>query len=277
MITTPEPSLDDTELLTRARTGDGAAIGELYELHRNAAHRLAVLLVGFDDADDLLADAFARVVARFTVGGGPTSNFHGYLFTTMRNRHRDLRRRGGHEEPASDHPWLLDAAIAPLEDPAEDFDAELAAAALASLPDAWQQVIRLLEVEERSIAETAALMGLQPAAVSSLAYRGREGLRAAYLDQFVRREPGQTSECHWVRERLGRYVRSTLSSPVSCRVDAHLSSCATCPPLLADLEQVNRRLRFFRLQGSRPIRRLRTATVVAGVVPQVDEGASIAG
>lgn len=250
MITTPEPSADDTALLTRARTGDASAIAELYEVHLPAAHRLAVLLVGFDDADDLLADAFARVVAQFIAGVGPTTNFHGYLFTTLRNRHRDLQRRGGHEEPASDHPWLLEAAVAPSEDAAEDFDSDLAAAALASLPPAWQQVIHLLEVEERTVAETAALLGLRPSAVSSLAYRGREGLRAAYLDQLIKQAPARTSECDWVRQRMSRYVRTTLCASAVARFDSHLPTCTTCAPLLGHLRQVNARFRFLRLRGT---------------------------
>lgn len=256
VITTPEPSADDTDLLTRARTGDGAAIGELYEIHRPAAHRLAVLLVGFDEADDLLADSFARVVARFISGAGPTTNFHGYLFTTMRNRHRDLQRRGAHEEPASDHPWLLEAAVAPSEDTAEDFDTDLAAAALASLPPAWQQVIHLLEVEERTVAEAAAMLGLRPAALSSLAYRGREGLRAAYLDQLIKLAPARTSECDWVRQRMSRYVRGTLCGSSVARSDSHLLLCTTCAPLLGHLRQVNGKFRFLRLRSTSADRQL---------------------
>lgn len=251
MFPTPSPTPDDTALLSRARTGDGAAIGELYETHHPAAHRLAVLLAGADDADDLLADAFARVVARFTVGGGPTTNFHGYLFTTIRNRHRDLQRRGHHEEPSSDHPWLLEEPVAPPEETAEEFDVDLAAAALASLPAAWQQVIVLIEVEERSVADAAALLGLRPAAVSSLAYRGREGLRTAYLDQLIRQVPARTSECAWARQRMSRYVRSTLCESAIDRCRAHVRSCPTCAVLLIDLEQVNRRFRFLRLQRNR--------------------------
>lgn len=255
--TAPESSADDTALLDRARTGDCSAIGELYECHRPSAHRLAVLLAGPDDADDLLAEAFTRVVARFTDGGGPTTNFHGYLFTTIRNRHRDLHRRGVREEPASDHPWLLEGVVAPDEDPPLDFDVEIAAAALASLPPAWQKVIRLLEVDQRTITDAAALLGLLPAAVSSLAYRGREGLRRAYLDQLVRRVPARTSACAWARERMSRYVRGSLCDSALGRFDAHLGGCATCAALLADVEGVNRRFRFLRLAGERPVRQLR--------------------
>lgn len=254
--TVPESSADDTALLDRARTGDCSAIGELYECHRPSAHRLAVLLAGPDEADDLLAEAFARVVARFTDGGGPTSNFHGYLFTTIRNRHRDLHRRGVREEPASDHPWLLEGAVAPDEDSAPDFDVEIAAAALASLPPAWQKVIRLLEVDQRTIADAAELLGLLPAAVSSLAYRGREGLRRAYLDQFVRRVPARTSACAWAHERMSRYVRASLCDSALGRFDTHLGACASCAALLADIEGVNRRFRFLRLPSERPSRHL---------------------
>ena len=46
-----------------------------------------------------------------------------------------------------------------------------------------------LELRDRRITEVAGLMGLTPVAVSSLAYRTREGLRLAYLDQTNRRRP----------------------------------------------------------------------------------------
>ena len=63
----PAPA-EDAELLARARSGDDSAVAALYEQHHAPALRLAQLLAGPDEAEDLLADAFARVVARPTYG-----------------------------------------------------------------------------------------------------------------------------------------------------------------------------------------------------------------
>lgn len=223
----------------------------LYELHHDAALRLAQALAGADGADDLLSEAFACVVARFRAGAGPSSNFRGYLFTAIRNRHRDLRCRSGHEEPVSHEPWRLDQPVLPAAEPSEAFQVEHAAAALATLPEAWQRVLWLVEVEGLCVGEVAERLQLNPAAVSSLAYRAREGLRTAYLEQRVSLAPPTTSECAWVRERLAGYVRAALSSRAAFRVASHLGQCVVCATLSEDLHRVNRCFRSCRRPAPR--------------------------
>lgn len=254
--------LEETELLTRARAGDCSAIGALYEAHRPAALHMAQLLAGADRAEDLLADAFARVVARFHEGGGPDTNFHGYLFAAIRNRHRDLQRRAGRESPASDLPWLLDGAVEPDGDaddengyddrPGHRLADAVAAAALASLPAAWRDVLVLLDVEGRSLPEVAVALDLTPAAASSLAYRAREGLRTSYLDELARPAPSATPECDWLRPHLSRYVRGSLPRATLARAEAHLPACPACTPVLRELERVNARFHFLRFSPKRP-------------------------
>lgn len=246
---------EETELLARARAGDCSAVAALYEAHRPAALHMAQLLAGSDRAEDLLADAFARVVARFHDGGGPDTNFHGYLFTAIRNRHRDLQRRAGRESPASDLPWLLDIAVEPDEDddqPGHQLTDAIAAASLESLPAAWQRILVLLDIEGRSLPEVAVALGVTPAAASSLAYRAREGLRTAYLDELARPAPNGTPECDWIRPHLSRYVRGSLPRTAQARAEEHLTGCPTCTPLLHELERVNARFHFLRFSPKRP-------------------------
>ncbi|MFC5730323.1 MULTISPECIES: RNA polymerase sigma factor [Nocardioides] len=245
----PAP-LDDADLLTRARSGDDSAVAALYEIYRGPALRLAQVLAGPDEAADLLSDVFVRIVARFRAGAGPSSNFRGYLFTAIRNRHRDLRRRSGHEDPVSHQPWLLEDITPPVDEIPEDFCEDHAAAALATLPDAWRRVLWLIEVEELHVREVADRLGLNPAAVASLAYRAREGLRTAYLEQLVRCVAATSSECGWVRERLGRYVRAGLSTRAACRIASHLEACVVCARSCTDLQRVNSRFHFCRRMAS---------------------------
>ncbi|TWG92597.1 RNA polymerase sigma factor (sigma-70 family) [Nocardioides sp. J9] len=264
-MTPTAPHPDEVELLARARAGDRAAIGTLYEAHRPAALRMAQLLAGPELAEDLLSDAFARVVARFHEGGGPETNFHGYLFTAIRNRHRDLQRRAGRESPVSDLPWLLDVVAEQGQegaggrtddgDPARgDPPDDRAMAALARLPEAWQQVLALLDIEGKSLPEVAVELGISPAAASSLAYRAREGLRRSYLDQLARPVRSATGECAWLRPHLSRYVRGSLPAALRRRADDHLAGCSTCMPLLGELERVNARFQFIRFSPKRGAR-----------------------
>jgi len=232
---------DENLLLRRAHDGDAAALEALYAQNLASARRLAVILAGPAAAEDLVADAFARVLAQIRAGRGPVDNFRGYLFATIRNRHRDLLRRSGREAPVSDEPWLLEGPTESVEDLVQELDEGAAVAALGSLPDRWQRVLWHLEVEGHQVPEVATMLSMSPAAVSSLAYRAREGLKVAYLEHHLPRTVGGAS-CAWARQRLGAYVRGGLSARAGARLDEHLSACTTCAAAATDLQQVNKKL-----------------------------------
>ena len=65
---------------------------ELYVEHAPAARRLALSMVASDMADDIVAEAFARVLAAIRSGGGPSQTFRGYLLTAVRNVANDWLR-----------------------------------------------------------------------------------------------------------------------------------------------------------------------------------------
>ncbi|MBS4753703.1 sigma-70 family RNA polymerase sigma factor [Nocardioides sp. zg-ZUI104] len=233
------PVEDSEELLRRARRGDGAAVEALYREHVGPATALARVLAGPAAADDLVADAFARVLAQIRAGRGPGNNFRAYLFATIRNRHRDILRRTNRETPVPAEDWLLEMPDEVPRDGDTEVDDDAAVAALTSLPHRWQQVLWHLEVEERSVPEVAALLDLSPAAVSSLAYRAREGLRLAYLTHHLPATTGGTSSCEWTRPRLAGFVRGGLTTRAAVKVDSHLAGCRACALSLVELKQVN--------------------------------------
>ena len=91
------PRVTDAELMDRARTGDTAAYADLHRRHHSAAMATARHL-GRDphDVDDLVNEAFVRVLAALRRGGGPTVAFRPYLLTTLRRiayDRTDRRRR----------------------------------------------------------------------------------------------------------------------------------------------------------------------------------------
>lgn len=240
MHVTDGASWESTESVLPSVTPSEDTFEELYRTHVDDARRLATILVGPQQAEELVAESFARVLAQLRAGRGPRDNFRAYLHVTIRNGFRDSLR-GTREAPVSDQPWIFDDAQPPAEELVEDLEADTAAHAFATLPESWQKVLWHVEVEGRKPGEVADLLGMRAGAVSSLAHRAREGLRRAYLDQHVVASAAP-AECRWTRDRLSQYVRSDLSSRAEEKVSAHLGSCEDCLAAYLQVERVNRKL-----------------------------------
>ncbi|MFG1817499.1 sigma-70 family RNA polymerase sigma factor [Kribbella sp. NPDC049174] len=233
---TPEgPS--DAELIARVRNGDLEAYGELFGRHHHAAERMARQLVPANDADDLASDAFAKVLDALRSGGGPDISFRAYLLTTVRRVHVD-RIRSGRKVQATDDIASYEREPETFDDPTvTGFESGAAAKAFASLPERWQAVLWHTEVEGEKPAAIAPLLGLTANGVSALAYRAREGLRQAYLQQHLADVAGD--RCRWTTERLGAYVRGGLTKRENRNVREHLDDCAMCTAVYLELVEVN--------------------------------------
>jgi RNA polymerase sigma factor (sigma-70 family) len=228
---------DDTELVAAVRSGDLEAYGLLYRRHAGAARTQAKQLVrSRPDVEDLVAEAFAKVLDAIRAGGGPDQAFRGYLLTTVRNTGRDRLRR---DRPLewTDDPGRYAAGL-PWEDPAvAALEAALAARAFHRLPERWREVIWRTEVEQAPRPEVASMLGLSPNAVAALAYRARERLRQAYLQEHVAAEAGPQHRA--AVDRLGAWTRGRLTGRQRAGVEAHLSSCPDCRGIAGELADVN--------------------------------------
>ena len=238
--------LSDAELIEAVRGGTVQAYGSLYTRHVRAAQNLALHLAkSSTDADDLVSEAFAKVLTSLRAGGGPDSAFRPYLLTTVRhsayNRFRQQRRLELADDveavPGADRVISMpfrDTAVAEL-------DRALITRAFASLPERWQDVLWHTAIENRSPDELAPTFGLTPNGVAALAYRAREGLRKAYLQAHV---PGNPAErCQAAVGKLGAWTRGGLSRRESAQLNAHLDECATCRAVATELADVNSALR----------------------------------
>jgi RNA polymerase sigma factor (sigma-70 family) len=227
----------DAELIARVRAGDLEAYGELFGRHHHAAVRMARQLVPANDADDLASDAFAKVLDALRGGGGPDISFRAYLLTTVRRVHVD-RIRSGRKVQSTDDIASYERDPETFEDPTvTGFESGAAAKAFASLPERWQAVLWHTEVEGEKPAAIAPLLGLTANGVSALAYRAREGLRQAYLQQHLADVAGD--RCRWTTERLGAYVRGGLTKRENHNVREHLDDCAKCTAVYLELVEVN--------------------------------------
>jgi RNA polymerase sigma factor (sigma-70 family) len=230
-VVLPPSDVPDAELVRRVRAGDHAAYGELWQRHAEAGRSAARRVTQRFEPDDLVQEAFARILETLDAGNGPEGAFRPYLYTTIRNVAAT---------------WSARASTVPLDDaevvePADHTDhgallaeGSLLGRAYASLPPEWAEVLWYTELEELSPAEVAPLLGLQANSVAALSYRAREGLRRAWLQAHVTRLPDRP-DCRWVAERVGDYHRDALSHRARGRFDEHVAGCADCPVLVAEV------------------------------------------
>ncbi len=235
----------DAELITAARGGSSAAFGALYERHAAAARTVARQYTRSSaDAEDVVSDAFARVYSIVRGGGGPDVAFRAYLFTVVRRLAHTRVEAGRRVQPTDDMATFETAfgSVRGVDDPAlAGFERGVVAKAYGSLPERWQAVLWYTEIERLQPAQVAPLLGLTANGVAALAYRAREGLREAYLQQHLVAAPSDA--CRTVNSKLGSYVRGGLAKRESMQVRAHLETCETCRSLVLELGDVNHGLR----------------------------------
>jgi RNA polymerase sigma factor (sigma-70 family) len=241
----------DAELIAAVRSGDSDAYGLLYRRHSGSALALARHLTGSrSEADDLVAESFAKVLDMLRGGRGPESAFRAYLLTTLRHTLYDRTRRDRKVE-LSDDMTRHDPGVQWEDTAVAGLDSALAARAFHRLPERWQTVLWHTEVEQESPAQVAPLLGLTPNGVAALAYRAREGLRQAYLQEHLSTsvgagvgarvlDPHHGPDQHDATvDQLGAWARGGLSARRRTRVDAHLAICPDCRVLAAELADVS--------------------------------------
>lgn len=232
---------DDEELLELTRSGDQDAYAALFARYRHAAYRLARHLGQKDDADDIVAESFARMLDLLQRGKGPDRAFRAYLFTTVRHE-CGRRAKARLRVVPSDDPEQLDVPASEAPDRLDDFERTAIRAAYESLPLRWRTVLWHLDVEGRKPHELGPLLELSPNSVSALVYRARSGLRNAYLQQHVNVDVRARTSCQEHRAKLSSFVRHTAPASDRKKVRAHLQACSDCVAVYLDLREVNRQV-----------------------------------
>jgi RNA polymerase sigma factor (sigma-70 family) len=234
----------DTDLLAAVRAGDTAAYGTLYERHRAATRQLAYALARDPaDADDLVAETFAKVLASLRAGRGPMVSFRAYLNTTLRHVCYHRARRDRRLE-FTDDLTRYDEGEPFLDTTLERLERTYAARAFHQLPARWRDVLWMTEIEGAGPAEIAPRLGLTPNAVAVLAHRAREGLRRLYLQQHV--TVAERPDCRWTGDHLGGHVRGRLAPRDASKMRAHLGWCADCRSRLAEVSDADLHYRPYR-------------------------------
>jgi RNA polymerase sigma factor (sigma-70 family) len=207
-------------------------------------------MVPRDVADDIVAEAFTRVLGAIRAGGGPGVAFRGYLLAAVRNLAADWLRATRRIAVAGDLDIddrgagrsgpLAQLTSGPEAQAEADAEAHLVARAFDRLPVRWRAVLLQLEVEGKAPMTVAPMFGLSANGVSALAMRAREGLRQAYLQEHVGANIPRS--CRAYTALLGAGARGRLSRRRRLAMHKHLQHCETCSDLFTELTELNGRL-----------------------------------
>lgn len=235
-------SVDDSQLISAVRSGDTSAFAQLYERHVNIAYSIARGLARSPvEVDDLVADSFHTLLVMLLSQRGPDSAFRTYLLTVLRHKSYDLRRKDRKTTFTDDITSAVDSML--VDTTRQDFptmtaERALMSAAFARLPKRWRLVLWYRDVEVRPSGEIAALLGLTANGVSALIYRAREGLRCAYLQEYVTKAP--TERCEPTVGLLAAWTRHGLRVRDARQVADHLAGCGPCRALTIQLAEIDR-------------------------------------
>ncbi|WP_226531856.1 sigma-70 family RNA polymerase sigma factor [Microbacterium paraoxydans] len=228
-------SLSDHDLVERVRGGENAAYAELWRRHAGAAYSVARTFERLD-ADDIVSEAFVRVLRAIKAGGGPSTGFRPYLVMSVRN----VGRRWYTQDaplPVGELEYVIDPAAPEGElTVVEEFEGGAAVAAFRSLPTRWQEVLWYSEIDDMKPREISVLLGMAPNAVSALIVRAKRGLRDGWISAQL--AGAKTPECETALKAMGAHTRSGLSDRARRALESHLSSCPTCPEALAEAKNL---------------------------------------
>jgi RNA polymerase sigma-70 factor (ECF subfamily) len=235
----------DDALLTRARSGDRAAMEDVLASVAPSIRRFAVGMCKNDaDADDVVQDALLSIATNLDSFEG-RSAFSTWAFTLARTA-CSRRRRGLKNRPAEGDD-VLDAhpseARGPEERAATQEIGTLVARALDSLPEDYRSVLLLRDGEGLTAPEAAEVLGTSVDALKSRLHRARAALRAALAPVVDRDLPQPAPDCPDVIAALSRKMEDELDVHACAQMEKHIESCSACARVCDTLKSALRACR----------------------------------
>jgi RNA polymerase sigma-70 factor, ECF subfamily len=167
---------EDATWVARARDGDRAAFGQLYEHYARMVHAVLLAKVPVADVDDLVQDVFIRALRRLSTLR-ENASFGAWLAAIARNAAHDYHRRSLPAEPLPDIAWDEEIPRATSSRNEDDSSAEILEAVM-SLSETYRETLILRLVEGMTGPEIAARTGMTNGSVRVNLCRGMEQLRA---------------------------------------------------------------------------------------------------
>jgi RNA polymerase sigma-70 factor, ECF subfamily len=166
----PMPTIAQT--IARAKRGDRAAIGALYQAYVQRIYRYIAYRVDNEaDVEDLTAEVFVKMVeglATYRDSGAP---FEAWLYRIASARIIDHRRRNTRRPVADLHEGLTNEEPAPEEHFEANEELATVREALGQLTEEQRAVLILRFVERKSHQDVADIIGKSVSAVKSIQHR----------------------------------------------------------------------------------------------------------
>ncbi|MGP5258762.1 sigma-70 family RNA polymerase sigma factor [Brachybacterium paraconglomeratum] len=234
-------TLSEDALLDAVRAGDTGVYAELYHRHHHEALRLARSLPGHHDPDDVAQEAFLKILKSILRGAGPRHGFAPYLMRVVRNEAVDRGRRA-HEDAVEDLERAAPGRLVSSDGVDELLNRQLVRTAFARLPETWQRILWLTEVEGETPRALATQLNRSPNAISQLSRRAREGLRAAWLEAHL--DTADASPlCRSTARDLDDLDRGRLTPARAAGVERHLAACPRCAAAREELRGLTVQMR----------------------------------
>ena len=209
-------ALPERDLVSFARAGDREAFRAIMQNCNQRLFRVARGLMRDDaEAEDLLQEAYTRAFAAIAGFRGESGIATWLTRIVLNEGHDRLRARRATVELEEVEPAQASGQVLPFPGPsATDPEADAARAqirrlievALDDLPEAFRLVFILREVEELSVDETAAHLGIRTETVKTRLHRARRRLREALdsrlADVMVGAYPFLGARCARIIERV---------------------------------------------------------------------------
>jgi RNA polymerase sigma-70 factor (ECF subfamily) len=204
-------ALSDEALVERARDRDGAAVRVIMQRHNRRLYRVARSVLNDDaEAEDVVQETYVRAFTHLD-GFRGEAQLSTWLTRIALNEALGRLRRRRVTVGLKDIDAITDqgeARVIYLPSARQDIDPEAAAAraevrrllehAVDQLPDPFRTVFVLRDIEEMSIEETAAQLGLRPETVKTRLHRARRLLRQS-LDRTLSSAVGEVFPCAGAR------------------------------------------------------------------------------
>jgi RNA polymerase sigma factor (sigma-70 family) len=173
---TPLASLEDADLVRRARDGDDCAFEEIVRRYRVPLIRYSTRHVGRDHAEDVTQHALARAAMHLRDDPRPI-HLRAWLYRVAHNAAINMRQRKdfGHEELSPD----IDGVPQPPELAAQRAEVREVVSEMDRLPDRQRTALLLSVFEGLGYDEIATRLETSPNSVRALLSRARVHLRKA--------------------------------------------------------------------------------------------------
>lgn len=226
---------------------EGLAFEALVGEHTDSLYRFARSLVRDPAAaEDLVQETFLRAFEKrrtFRGDSSPATWLHRILHNLAVDRARRLGREvvmAEVEERWRDDAYTVHSATvverAETREELED--------ALIRLPFIYRAAVVLHDVEDWTAARIAETLGIGLPAAKQRIRRGRMMLVTALAHGAERQAAlaGVPMRCWDARRKVSEYIDGELPAGERARLELHLESCPTCPPLYASLVGVCEKL-----------------------------------